>query len=302
VDLRSLRLFLTVYNCRNISVAADRLGMNQPAISKAVQRLEHELGVTLFEREPRGVSPTLFGDMLSEAAREIDSNLNATLRRIDAVRNATEGEIAVGAGGTWQETILPVAVARLAERRPKARFRILPAAPEELIASLIAGKFDLVLAPIDIPEATAGKVRAEPLLVNELTVISRGDHPLLASPSLTMDQLRQQRWVLPPGSLVRDRFERAFRSQGMEPPLPAIECVDSACLFQIVEATDVLTYLSDFRLRPRRHMNLARFPDNPLNAERTSGLILRKSSYVPPLAQELIDEVRALSRAEAATA
>lgn len=299
MELRSLKFFLTVYECGNISVAADRLGMNQPAVSKAIRRVEQELGVDLFEREPRGVAPTVFADMLAEAAREVDSNLGAVMRRIQAMRDAAMGEIVVGAGGTWQEALLPLAVSRLAQRRPQALIRIVPAAPEALVAALIKGDVDLVLAPIDIPNPMAKKVRVEPLLVNEVVVIGRGDHPLLEKPRLSLKDLRSQRWILPPGTFIRDRFERAFVSKGLENPIPSIECVDSACLFQIVAATDLLTYVAELRLRHRLHMNLARMPDNPINVERTSGLILRKSSYMPPLVREFIAEVRNVSTAEA---
>ncbi|WP_306258457.1 LysR family transcriptional regulator [Pararhizobium sp. IMCC21322] len=294
MELRALKLFLTVYECRNISAAADRLGMNQPAVSKAVQRIEVELGVSLFEREPRGVAPTLFANMLFDAAREVDSNLNAVIRRISAMRDGSVGEVVVGAGGTWQEVLLPKAVARLTQRSPRARIRIVPASVEELVAGLIRGEIDLALAPIDIPGAMTSKVCAEPLLVSELAVIARGDHPLRTDEPLTLAKLACQRWILPPGPLIRDRFERGFRIQNIEPPLPVIECFDSSCLLQIVESTDLLTYLADLRLRPRLHMNLARLPANPLNIHRNTGLILRRSSYVPPLAKELIAEVRAV--------
>lgn len=300
MELRSLKFFLTVYDCRNISVAADRIGMNQPAVSKAIRRIEQELGVALFEREPRGVAPTVFADLLAEAVREVDSNLSAAIRRIHALRNASAGEIVIGAGGTWQEALLPMAVSRLTQRRPKSQIRIVPAALEELLAMLIRGELEFVLAPIDIPDAMAMKVKVEPLLVNELVVIGCGGHPLLERETLSLEDLKEQRWILPPGTIIRERFERAFQSYGLDMPIPSIECVDSACLFQIVASTDLLTYVAELRLRHRLHMNLARMPDNPINMERASGLILRKTSYIPPLAQELINEVRAVSKAEAA--
>ncbi|UWR13336.1 LysR family transcriptional regulator [Sulfitobacter mediterraneus] len=298
MDLKSLNLFLAVYDARNISGAANKLGMNQPAVSKAVHRIEQELGIELFEREPRGVAPTQFADILADSAREVDTTLTATFRRIDAMRNATEGEIVVGAGGTWQEAILPKAVARVIRRRPGARIIILPAQPEDLLAALIKGKFDLGLAPLDLPDDIAGKVKTQCLIKTELAVIGRKDHPLAGKQKLSLAELTTQNWVLPPGKFIRERFERGFRTAGLEPPLPSIECYDSSCLFQIVEETDILTFVAEIRLAQRPDLNLQRMPDNPLNLERESGLILRKTSYVPPLAKHLIREVEALSKIE----
>jgi len=296
MDLRNIQLFLAVYDAGNITVAAERIGMNQPAVSKAVQRMENELGVPLFEREARGVTPTLFADLLADAARDIDSNLRATYRRIDAIRDAELGEIVIGAGGTWQEVLLPSAVANLYTQRPKCRIRIVPGTPEQLVAQMLKGDLDLVLAPIDIPDAFAGKVNIEPLLWNRVTVIARADHALMNRQDLTIEDLAAADWVLPPGSVIRERFEKGFRERGIKAPAPAIECVDNSCLFQIVEATDLLSYVAELRIHERRLSAVARVPDNPLDIERVSGLITRRSSYMPPLAKELISEVRRLSK------
>lgn len=298
MDLRAVRLFLAVFDARNISAAAERLNMNQPAVSKSIRRMEEDLGVQLFEREPRGVVPTAYAEMLAEVARDIEGNLTNVLRRIDAMRSASEGEVVVGAGGTWQEVILPLAVSELVRRRPLARFRIMPDAPENLVAKLIRGEYDFVLAPIDIPEAMAQKVRTQPLIFNDLAVIGRAGHPLLERPNLSLETLCEAGWALPTGRLVRDRFERGFRRHGMEPPVPMIESPDSSCLFQIVEQTDLLTFVAELRLRSRTHMDLVQMPANPLTLERASGLVTRKSSYMPPLAKELIAVVTSLSEAE----
>lgn len=298
MDLRALRLFLAVYDARNISIAAHKLGMNQPAVSKIIRRIEDDLGVQLFEREPRGVVPTAYAELLSEVARGVDGSLTHVLRRIDAMRDASEGEVIVGAGGIWQDAILPLAIGQVVRRRPRARFRIISDATEDLVAKLIRGEFDFVLAPIDVPEEMAQRVQTTPLVFSDLAVIGRKGHPLLAEQSLSLETLCQQGWALPTGRLVRDRFERGFLRQGMEPPVPVIESPDSAFLFQVVEQTDLLAFVAELRLRGRAHMNITRMPENQLTLHRASGLITRRQSFMPPLAIELIAAVKSLSARE----
>src|SRR5918995_7408678 len=77
MDLKKLGQFLAIIEAGSLSGAAKRLNIAQPALSHAVQALEDELGVTLFERHARGVVLTEFGVLLAERAtailREVDS-------------------------------------------------------------------------------------------------------------------------------------------------------------------------------------------------------------------------------------
>jgi len=299
MDLRSLRIFLAVFDARSISAAAERLGMNQPAVSKTVQRLERDLDLTLFDREPRGVVPTVFARMLAETAREIDGNLHAVLRRIDATRNAMEGEIVVGAGGTWQEIYLPAALARLLARRPNVRVRVVPGPPEDLVAELLLGKIDFALAPIDIPEAFAARVRCETLLESALAVVARRGHPVHALVNPGLADLAGYGWALPLGNVVRRRFERLFTDAGLTPPLPTLECADTQGLYDVLAGTDLLTFVSVLRLDLPGREGLAPVNGAGLSVARKSGLIRRKSSYLPPLARELIEDVRRVAADQA---
>ena len=68
VDLRSLRYFVVVADERHVGRAASRLHMTQPPLSRAIRQLEDELGTALFERTPKGVTPTAAGTVLYDEA------------------------------------------------------------------------------------------------------------------------------------------------------------------------------------------------------------------------------------------
>ncbi|MDW4499337.1 LysR family transcriptional regulator [Sulfitobacter sp. D35] len=299
MDLRGLRIFLAVFDARSISAAAEQLGMNQPAVSKTIQRLERDLDLTLFDREPRGVVPTVFAEMLAETAREIDGNLRAVLRRIDATRNATTGEIAVGAGGTWQEIYLPAALSRLLARRPNVRVRIIPGPPEHLVAEMLLGNIDFALAPIDIPEAFTARVRTETLLSSDLAVVARRDHPAHGLIDPGLEDLAGHGWALPLGNVVRRRFDQLFIDAGLTPPVPALEIADTQGLYDVLANTDLLSFVSVLRLDLAGRETILPVHGRGLTVRRDSGLIRRRSSYLPPLARELIEDVRKVAAAQA---
>jgi DNA-binding transcriptional LysR family regulator len=76
VELRHLRCFVTVAECGQISAAAERMHLAQPALSQTIRQLERELGVELFRRHPRGVS-------LSEAGTDLLPPASAAIRSCD---------------------------------------------------------------------------------------------------------------------------------------------------------------------------------------------------------------------------
>jgi DNA-binding transcriptional LysR family regulator len=62
--LRDLHVFLTVVQCGSMAKAAAELGVSQPTVSEVIADLEHTYAVRLFDRSPRGVAPTIYGDAL----------------------------------------------------------------------------------------------------------------------------------------------------------------------------------------------------------------------------------------------
>ncbi|MFX5956942.1 LysR family transcriptional regulator, partial [Acinetobacter baumannii] len=70
-ELRQLRAFVAIAEEGHITRAAERLGMQQPPLTRVLQGLEHELGVELVQRLPRGVRPTAAGLALLEEARAL---------------------------------------------------------------------------------------------------------------------------------------------------------------------------------------------------------------------------------------
>src|ERR687894_1435188 len=82
-----LRHFLVVAREGNVTAAAQRLGISQPALTKSIRRLEEECGAPLFDRHTRGVSLTLYGKALLRHARLIDTECRFATSEIEALRH-----------------------------------------------------------------------------------------------------------------------------------------------------------------------------------------------------------------------
>ena len=153
MELRTVEYFLAIAEEGSLSAAAQRLGVTQPALTKAIRRLEDETGSALFDRNARGVSLTVYGRALLRHARLLTTTLRDAADEIQALRAGLTGEVRLGAGPAWHTNILPEAIRRLRQTSPKIRIKVTGGLDNVLKAQLRAGAFDLVLAVT--PEVSA---------------------------------------------------------------------------------------------------------------------------------------------------
>jgi DNA-binding transcriptional LysR family regulator len=96
IELRRLRYLVTVADEGHITRAAERLGIQQPPLTRAIRQLEEELGVALFERLPRGVRLTEAGRVVVEEAREVLARAERIQETAQRAARGEQGRLAVG--------------------------------------------------------------------------------------------------------------------------------------------------------------------------------------------------------------
>lgn len=174
-DLNLLPVFDAVMATGNVSRAAERTGLSQPAVSHAIARLRLALKDPLFVRAPGGVRPTAraehFARFVGAALRTLDVALQETDRFEPAL---TERRFTVHmsdlATGEW----LPTLMAALHQRAPGLRLEVLQLAPEAIAPALDAGRLDLAFGYL--PQLS--DVHSLPLLTEDYVVLLREGHPL----------------------------------------------------------------------------------------------------------------------------
>src|SRR5215470_11670151 len=96
LKLRDLDILVAVIETGSMGKAANRLGISQPAVSKAIVELEDALGVQLVDRSRRGVVPTPYGLALAKRSAAIFNDLRLGVQDIDFLSDPTKGEIRIG--------------------------------------------------------------------------------------------------------------------------------------------------------------------------------------------------------------
>lgn len=196
MELRTLRYFVAVAEELHFGRAAVRLHMSQPPLSRAIKRLEAEVGAALFDRSPAGVTLTAVGAVLLDEARALLDRADRVHVRVAAAAGAAT--LTVGILGDSTDP----GVGRLADayrrRHPQVEVRIRETDLTDPTCGLHAGLVDVALTrgPFDETGLTVRELRADPA-----GALLRADDPLAGRDSLARADLADRRWfVFPEGT------------------------------------------------------------------------------------------------------
>lgn len=295
MDLNHFRLFLKVAELGNISAAAKDLGMNQPALSRFISRLEDELGTPLFERHPKGVVPNSFGRILLHYAQSIDANLLAVKRHIE---NTGRETVVIGAGYVWQRPPMTTALVNLHRIFPEIHVRIVSGVPKSLHAALAKGELDMMLGSTARSDVYSQTLEAHALMELDMGVLVARSHPWASGQStiktVRVSDLAQLRWVLPEGTLIRQHFEDVFEAHGIVPPLPHVSVNDVSTALEIAASSGLATLSSSTVMGDDLRQRLVQVPCPEVEIIRNSGATLRRGEEPHRFCTALLDELQRL--------
>lgn len=168
MELRHLRGFIAVAETLHFGLAADRLHIAQPALSRTIAQLERELGVSLFTRSTRSVTLTAAGTEFLTEARALLAGLDRASARAHAVGTGQVGGIRLGVTGSATYGYLPRIASVMHRELPGVSLSVetemLTGAQED---ALTDGAIDLGILrpPLRRPELVVVRVEDEPLVV-----------------------------------------------------------------------------------------------------------------------------------------
>ncbi len=183
MKLHALRDFLTVVERGSLRAAARQLGVAQASITRNLQELEKELGVTLLERRARGVSLAPMGEVFLPRAKAVISELRHAQDELDQLKGATHGEIRVCLSTVPHMVMLPTALARFRLRFPDVKLDIIDALLPRVENELKDGTVDCYIGPIH--DHVESELSVEKLFDNARVILGRKGHPLAGARSLS---------------------------------------------------------------------------------------------------------------------
>ncbi|GAB2820048.1 LysR family transcriptional regulator [Streptomyces daliensis] len=264
VNTEGLRYAQAVAETKSFSAAARAYGVTQPALSNGIAKLEERLGEKLFDRSPRGVTPTAFGDRILPLIERAVSALDAVAAEAKRLTGPGEHKIRLGVS----PLISPPLVARMfgmVRELPEPRGLVLREANmQELRADLVAGRLDIILIPAvaAMPRFEHRVVDVEPIVVvtPDADAADSGT-PGDAAP-LELEEAGKGRFILVPDTCGLTTFTTQL-FQAREMPLRTYP--GEAAGYQVLEEWTKLGLGS--AMVPRSKLSSPDVPHRPLTDE-----------------------------------
>jgi len=222
-ELKHLRVLQAVGEAGSFSTAADRLDYTQPAVSRIVAALEHELGAVLVERQCRPVRLTDAGAALVRHADDVFARLSSARSEIEAITRVEAGTVSVGTFSSAGTSFVVDALCEFRKRHPGVHVSIAEGGmPSALVGRLRAGDLDLAVV-FDYPAAgedIGAGLELHHLLDVPFDIVLHPSHRLAGEKRVRPADLADEDWLLPdfgPESPSLRLIGRMCAAAGFEP-------------------------------------------------------------------------------------
>jgi DNA-binding transcriptional LysR family regulator len=173
-DLNLLIVFDAVMQERSVTRAGSRIGLSQPAMSHALNRLRHMLKDDLFVRTPQGMVPTSRAEMLAQPLRNALSEMQHALEPAAFNPSASDRRFAVAVNNYAAAVLAPPLVAAVSAAAPSVYLNLLPSGTLDIVDRLDRGDLDLALGSLASP---GERFAASALVEDEFVMVMRRGHP-----------------------------------------------------------------------------------------------------------------------------
>ncbi len=195
VELRHLRYFIAAAEEENVSRAALKLHVSQPALSRQIRDLEEELRFALFQRTAKSVQLTDAGRAFLAEARDVLKRADDAVDRARAIAAGGRGELQVGYAPSPTARILPTTLRAFQARMPKVRVRLHDFSSEEMVSGLRDGEIELAVL-VRPTRAMLRGLRFEELARDPICLAVPPKHPLARHRTVTLPEVAREPLVV----------------------------------------------------------------------------------------------------------
>ena len=286
MQIDDLRRLIVLAEQGQVTDAAAALRISQPSLSRLLRRAENELGTRLFERDPGGVRPNPYGEVVLAAARDITQRYDQLREDLAGLLDPDAGTVRLAFLDSLATSLVPRVLRDFRRAAPRVRVVLRQAAGHEILRDLTSGMSDVALISPRPPEPYGWL----PLQRQRLVLVVPVGHPLAARQQVRPGELAGEDFVtVPRGFGFRSVTDGILEAAGVRTPQVSFEIGD-------------LLTIEGLR---RRGLGVAILPEQfagasgtigiPLTAagsERVIGLTWRTSHPLTPAAARFLQFLR----------
>jgi LysR family hydrogen peroxide-inducible transcriptional activator len=291
ITLKQMRYFEALARHGHFGRAAEACAISQPALSMQIRELEAALGTELFDRGPRQIQLTTFGEAFAARARAILRSVDELEDLARASKDHLAGRLRLGVIPTIAPYLLPTIMGELQGEHPELELHVRESVTPKLLQELADGRLDAAIVALPVSEPTLHEVA---LFLEAFVLVRPERDATLPVPS--RERLKEMRLLLlEEGHCFRDQA-LSFCNIPSSLPREALEGSSLTTLVQMVAAGIGVTLIPEMAVPVETRsaaVAVARFEG--AEPTRTIGMVWRKSN---PLARQL-DDVAAIVRRSA---
>lgn len=293
LKLRHYQLFLALDEQRNLHRAAAQLNISQPAASKLLIELEANLGIRLFDRHPRGLTPNWYGEIMIRHAHSMLSALRHTGEELNALRDGNTGTVSIGTVMAPAVTLLTNAIEQVHRDQPGLKISVDVDVSKVLVPRLLEGELDFAITRIPVG-IDAERFVFEEIGEEELCFVCRKGHPLMGKTPLSLEDMSTYPWALQPtGALMRQRVDSLFLHHQVALPKQIVDTADLLLSLALIDKSDTISVTTretaDLLCTPQRFHVL---PFSETLSVQPYGLVSLRHQRLSPGAAVLMSTLR----------
>jgi DNA-binding transcriptional LysR family regulator len=297
IKLSDLHILLAVVQGGSMAKAASELSISQSVVSRAINELEHTLGVRLLDRSRRGVELTQYGRTMLNCGHAVFDDLREGVEHIEFLADPTAGEVRIGATSSLLASFVSTVIERLHRRHPRMVFSVVTTNADALLRDLDQRNLDLLLLR-KFGSFAEDQVTFEVLYDNPYFVAAGAKSPWTRRRHVELGKLINEFWVLPPsgtrfGSIVRE----IFGSKGLPCPRASVISHDLAMTINLLRTGRYLAIHAESVLGfPGKHPVIRKLPVELPSVTGPVGILTLKDRALSPAAQLFMDCARELAK------
>lgn len=217
MDSHRLRCFVTVFEKRSVSAAAEALHMTQPPLSILLKKLEQELGVDLFDRSANRLHPTPTGELFYLRSKELLASMATISRELKETQAGARETLRIGCSTAASLFIFPQVMKEIAALGLPVTVHAHEGETDYLIQRLRDGNLDIAICR---SQYNASDLESRSLMREPLLVALPPNHPLEKKRHIKLNDLRHENFILhssPLGSGISDSLISACQASGFMP-------------------------------------------------------------------------------------
>jgi DNA-binding transcriptional LysR family regulator len=213
MEMQQVRYFVALANTLNFTRAAEKCNVSQPALTRAIQQLEHEFGGPLFHRERGNTHLSELGRMMLPYLQTVDEQTKAAREQARAVKKLEQATLTIGTMCTIGPQLVAELMIRFQAAHPNVQVQVIDAGAPQMVELLEKGELEVAIVgvPGELPES----LHQLPVFEERFVIVLPQNHRLVAHDQIRAAELDKEPYVSRSNCEVFEPVRKELNSRGV---------------------------------------------------------------------------------------